>query len=544
MKWPLVPTDLEIDSWPGKFRAGKRVLFEKRTKNFWSASRDSCSRPGCPAGQSKVFCFFFSKKKFFLPAAGSVSSPLGKIALAASVLLTGCDLAPPYHVPVVTKPASYAEAAPWHRAAPADALPRGAWWRVYHDATLDALEARMDQANPDLVAAAAVYDQARALAAEAAAGLYPSIGLDSHISANRQSARRPLRSPHQPNQYMDNAIDTQATYEIDFWHKVANAVKAGKAAAISSAANLETLRLSLHAELATDYFALRGLDAQADLLRRTVDAYRQALTLTQNRFAGKIASGMDVSRAATQLDDAEAQAADVGGQRALSAHAIAVLVGVPPSDLAIPPALVAANVPEIAPGLPASLLQRRPDIAAAERDVAAANTEIGVTRAAFYPNISLNLAVGLQDTGFNMFNLPDSFWSVGPGLTLPLFEGGLRHAEENAAVAVYRRTVAGYKSTVLQAFRDVEDQLALLHWLGEEQHDEQAGVADAGRTLNTALALYKDGATNFLDVVTAQTAELQAERSALDIATRRLTASVALIRALGGGWTDADLPKL
>ncbi len=460
--------------------------------------------------------------------------------LAICALTAGCDLAPHYHEPVTAIPVSYAEAQGWARAVPADALPRGAWWSIYHDPVLDSLERRIDSANPDLAAELATLDQARALAAEAEAGLFPDIGIGGHISANRQSNRRPLRGRDQPNQYLDNAIDTQATYEIDFWDKAANAVKAGNAAAAATAADVETLRLSLHAELATDYFNLRGLDALAALLDRTVDTYQQALTLTQNRFAGRIASGMDVSRAATQLSDARAQRSDIAARRALAVHAIAVLVGVPPAAFAIAPAPVLVRVPQLDAGAPATLLQRRADIASAERLVAASNAEIGVTRAAFYPNISLNAVVGLQDTGFNMFNLPDSFWSVGPGLTLPLFEGGLRHAEVNAAVASYRQAVAAYKATVLDAFSDVEDQLALLRWLGDEQRNEDAAVASAKQTLTMAMNLYRDGATTFLDVVTAQTAELLAERNALDIRTRRVVASVTLIRAMGGGWQRGD----
>jgi NodT family efflux transporter outer membrane factor (OMF) lipoprotein len=450
--------------------------------------------------------------------------------------LAGCDLAPRYHTPVIAMPVTYAQAAPWQIATPADNIPRGAWWRVYGDAVLDALEPRVDSANPDLQASAAIYDQARDLLAEAQAGIFPQLQLGGHISADRQSNRRPLRGAHEPNQYLDNAVDTQATYEFDIWDRVANAIKAGKQAAAASAADMETLRLSLHAELATDYFTLRGLDAEAQLYANTVSAYRQALALTQNRFAGKIASGMDVARAAAQLDDAQAQATDIAGRRALVAHAIAILVGVPPEELPIPPAIIDPRVPVTDAGLPATLLQRRPDIASAERSVAAANAEIGVVRAAFYPNISLNLVFGFQDTGFNLFSLGNSFWSVGPGVTLPLFEGGLRTAEEQAAFAIYRRTVANYRSTVLDAFREVEDELALLYWLGDELGQEQHAVADAQHTLTMSLALYKDGATNFLDVVIAQTAELQAERAALDIRTRRLEASVSLIRALGGGW--------
>jgi NodT family efflux transporter outer membrane factor (OMF) lipoprotein len=480
-----------------------------------------------PILKSKSFLVLFFKKEL-LPFFACVS---------ICAVVAGCDLAPKYHSPVVASPASYAEAAHWQKATPLDTAPRGDWWRVYDDAALNKLEAKVDVANPDIAAATAIYDQARAMVAEARAGLYPQLSLGGHISTNRQSARRPLRSEHQPNQYLDNAVDTEASYEFDIWDRIANAVKAGRGGVAANQANPATLQLSLHAELASDYFTLRGFDAEAALYVNTVQAYRQALSLTQNRFAGKIASGMDVSRAAAQLADAEAQATDITARRALAAHAIAVLVGLPPSALPIPPAVIDTKVPPTGAGMPATLLQRRPDIAAAERSVAAANAEIGVVRAAFYPNISLNLILGFQDTGFNMFNLPDSFWSVGPGVTLPLFEGGLRTAEENAAAAVYRRTVAEYRSTVLDAFRDVEDQLALLHWLGDERAQEDEAVRQAGKTLTISLALYKDGATNFLDVVTAQTAELQAERAALEIRTRQIEASVGLIRALGGGWS-------
>jgi len=458
--------------------------------------------------------------------------------LVCALVLTGCDLAPRYHVPVVSTPVSYSEATRWQEAKPADTVPRGAWWRVFHDPTLNALEPRVDNANPDLQAQTAIYDQARALLAEAQSGIFPQLQLGGHISANRQSNNRPLRGNDEPNQYLDNAVDTQATYELDLWDRVANSVKAGKAAAAASAADLASLRLSLHAELATDYFTLRGLDAEAQLYANTVTAYSQALTLTQNRFAGKIASGMDVSRAASQLHGAQAQATDIAARRALAAHAIAILIGVPPGALPIPPEIASVRVPSTAAGVPATLLQRRPDIASAERAVAAANAEIGVVRAAFYPNISLNLEFGIQDTGFNLASLGNSFWSVGPGATLPIFEGGLRTAEEKAAFAVYRRTVADYRATVLGAFRDVEDELALLHWLGDELTQEQRAVAAAQQTVTMSMALYRDGAANFLEVVTAQTAELQAERAALDIRTRRLQASVSLIRALGGGWQD------
>ena len=468
--------------------------------------------------------------------------------LAAAVLsagtLSGCDLAPAYHVPLVQVPASYKEAGIWQPATPRDDAPRGAWWTRFGDPLLDRLEAQVDAGNPDLAASLATFQQARALAAEASSGIYPTLSVGGRITTNRQSARRPLRGANQPNQYLDNGIDVQANYELDFWDRIENAVKAGRAAAQASAADLAFAQLSLHAELATDYIGLRGLDAQSDVLGHAVAAYRQALALTQNRFAGKIASGIDVTRAQTQLDDAEAAASDVAARRALTEHAIAVMTGKAPAALVIPPAIWQIRPVNIPPGLPSTLLQRRPDVASAERLVAAANATIGETRAAFYPAISLNMLYGLEDTGFNLFSLPNDFWSIGPGLVMPLFEGGLRDAEEAAAIAAYRRSVAEYRSTVLNAFQEVEDALSQINFLGREASQEQAAVGAAKQTVGMTTNLYKDGATSFLEVVVAQTAELQAEQRETELKTRQTQAEIALVRALGGGWTSSALPKL
>ncbi len=458
--------------------------------------------------------------------------------------LSGCDLAPKYHVPVMHVAYTYKEAAAWQEAVPADDAPRGAWWRIFDDPTLDQLESQVDTGNPDLAAALATFQQARALAAEAFSGVYPTLSVGGQVTTNRQSARRPLRSPRQPNQYLNNTIDVQANYEIDFWDRVANAVRAGRAAAQASAADLAFARLSLHAELAEDYITLAGLDAQARVLSHAADAYRQALSLTQARFAGKIASGIDVTRAQTQLDTAQAALIDVRSRRALVEHAIAVLIGKTPAELTIMPAPWHLQEADIPPGLPSTLLQRRPDIASAERQVFAANAAIGETRAAFYPTISLNLIYGLEDTGFNLFSLPNDFWTIGPGLAMPLFEGGLRDAEEGAAVAAYHRAAANYRATVLTAFQDVEDALSQRHLLTEETAREQEAVKAARQTVAMTTNLYKDGATSFLDVVVAQTEELQAEQTNVDLRTRRELASLALICALGGGWSTKDLPDL
>lgn len=464
--------------------------------------------------------------------------------LALATLLSACNLAPGYHPPLVTVPASYKEVGPWQPAEPGDGMPRGPWWERFGDATLNLLEPQLDAGNPDLAATVARYDQARALAAEAAAGLYPQINLDGSLSTNKQSKDRPLRGASQPNFFGANQLAASASYEIDFWGKLRNEASAGAALAQSSAAALATLHLSLQAELASDYMTLRGLDADAKLLADTVGAYQRAFDLTEHRFEGKIASSMDVSRAQTQLDTARAQVSDIASKRALLEHAIATLVGRPASDFSLPAEVIPFTLPEIPAGVPSTLLQRRPDIAAAERKVKAANSEIGVARAAFYPSLSLNLLGGFQSTNLTLLSVPNSFWSLGPDVSLPLFEGGRLDAQEAGAYGQFREASAAYRSTVLSAFQEVEDNIALLHWLGQEASDEEAGVQAAQHTLDVALNLYQQGADSYLEVVTAQTALLQTQQTAIDLRTRRLDADIGLIRALGGGWDGTDLPSI
>ena len=468
----------------------------------------------------------------------------GRAILACGLLaaLSGCDLAPHYHVPLTRVPVAYKEAAAFQPARPADDLRRGHWWEAFGDPVLDGLEAQVDGASPTLAASLALLQQARASAAEARAGLYPTLSLGGQINEDRQSNRRPTRRPGQANQYLDNSISAQANYEIDLWDKVANAIKAGRYAAQATAADVEGTRLSLHAELADDYISLRGLDAQSRVLQDAAGAYRQAVRITKNRFEGKIASGIDVSRAQAQLGSAEAAILDTASKRALLEHAVAVLVGRQPAELSLPPERWPLALPDIATGLPSTLLERRPDVASAERQMAAANVTIGVARAAFYPTLSLNILYGLQDTGFQLFSLPNDFWAIGPGVALPLFEGGLRSAEEAAAVAQFRLAEARYRQTVLTAFQDVEDALSQLRLLGEETRQQDAAVRAAEQTVDMTTHLYKDGASNFLDVVVAQTAELQAEQAATDLRTRRVEADVELVRALGGGWNVRNLP--
>jgi NodT family efflux transporter outer membrane factor (OMF) lipoprotein len=467
----------------------------------------------------------------------------GVAAGAVGLCLAGCNLAPRYAPPVVTAPTAYEQDGPWAPATPADAVARGAWWTVFADPTLDGLEARLDTANPTLAGAVAAFDQARAFAAEAGASLLPSIALSGAPTANRQSANRPLRGPGQPNLYATNTLQAQIGYEFDVWGRLRNLVAEGRAQAQASAGDLATAKLSLEAELADDYVALRGLDAQAKLLTDTVAAYSRALSLTQARHAGGVASGLDVDRAAAQLSAAKAQIADVAAARALYQDAIASLTGQAAPGFAIAPAAGSQWVPAVPAGLPSSLIERRPDVAAAERRAFAANRDIGVARAAFYPTFSLDAFGGFQNTGGpNLLTLPNSYWTLGPQFAFVLFDGGRRRAILAASRAAFDVASANYKATVLAAFQQVQDGLSQQADLAAEAKNAADAVSESQATTRLSLIRYKQGATNYLDVVIAQTAELSAEQQALSVETRRQEAAVGLVRALGGGWTTAELP--
>jgi multidrug efflux system outer membrane protein len=467
-------------------------------------------------------------------------------ALAATLLLGACSFAPPYAPPTVETPVAYKEAGPVTPAAGgADAVAQDGWWKVYGDPVLDGLEAELPRANASLASAVARYDQARALAAQAGAALIPEVDVTGALQTNRQSTKRPLRVGGAGlNQYDNDQFGLATNYELDLWGRLRNLAASSRAQAQASAADLAGAELSLRAELANDYMALRGADAQLKLLTDTVTAYTRAYDLTQTRHQGGAASGLDEDRAETQLRTAKAQIPDVEAQRALYEHAIAVLVGKPASVFSIAPSAASPPAPRTPVTAPSTLLQRRPDVAAAERRAAAANANIGVAKAAYFPTVTLGLSGGYQDAGgVNLLQAPNSYWTLGTTLVGPLFDGGRRRAQVRGAKAQFDQAAADYRQTVLGAFQNVEDQLALNNRLAEESAEAALAVTAARKTADLALTRYQLGAANYLEVTTAQEAALQIEQSALTVQTRRLQASVNLVRALGGGWNSSELPK-
>lgn len=466
------------------------------------------------------------------------------IVTVGILLLAGCSMAPTYEAPETPTPATFKETGIWTEATPEDRISRGQWWTLYGDQDLSSLEGRIETSNPTLAQALARYDESRALVREAAAGLYPTFGLGADLTHNQQSNNRPLRGSNQPDVYDANLVDGAVSYELDLWGKIRNLTAAAKAESQASFADAETVRLSLEAELANDYVKLRGLDRQAALLGEDVDDFGRALAMTNARHAGGVASGLDVARAQNQLDAVKAQVSETAAQRALYEHAIASLVGQPASTFSIPARDLDLTLPHVPTGVPSTLVQRRPDVAAAERRVYAANREIGVARAAFFPDISLQALAGFENTGGDaLFAAPNVLWGLGPAVAATLFDGGLRHARVKQAQAIFNEATGAYRERVLAAFQDVEDNLALLNNLAAETTEEQAALEAARRTESLALIRYRQGAVNYLEVVTAQSARLEAEEADNSLRTRQLEASLGLIRALGGGWSSEDMPR-
>ena len=458
---------------------------------------------------------------------------------ALALALGGCSLAPRLKVPDVPAGDSYKELAPWTQAQPADRLPRDSWWMLYRTPEIDDLQKRLIAGNSTLAAALANYAQAKALGDQARAGLFPTLGLNAGVSRARESAHAPLIGPTTPRYYDDNVVGGSVSYELDLWGQIRNQVLAGEANAQASAADLENARLSLLAQLVVDYVQLRSLDREDAILGDTVKAYDHALTLTEQRHGAGIAAGLDVAQAQTQLDAARSEAAQILAQRALMEHAIAALLGVSASTFSIAPAIVDIELPQIPPGLTTTLLERRPDIAGAQRRMIAANANIGVARAAYFPSLTLGGQGGFQSTGFsNWLTAPSTFWAIGPNALLTVFDGGLRRAQVAQARAEFDASAANYRGVVVAAFQQVEDSLASLNHYYDAAREEKAAVDAAQRTLDLSMALYKQGAADYLTVVTSQTALLQAQLQALNLDTLQLRASVDLVRALGGGWQD------
>jgi NodT family efflux transporter outer membrane factor (OMF) lipoprotein len=462
----------------------------------------------------------------------------------AVILLGGCTVGPKYVKPTTEVPSAYKEIGNWKSAQPSDQTPKGKWWEVYQDAQLNTLEEKVSVSNQNLKATQAIFQQARDAVRISRSSLFPNVTGSASASRTGQSQNEPLRGTS-PSDYNNFTLPVDISYEADVWGRVRRTVEAGRAEAQASAADLATVNLSLHAELALDYFELRGLDAQKQLLDSTVRAYEKALDLTQSRYRGGLASAVDVAQAQTQLETTRAQAVDVEVQRAAFEHAIAVLTGQPPSKFTLAPLALTSPPPATPPGVPSDLLERRPDIAAAERRVQAANAEIGIARAAYYPLVTIGGSGGLDSTRIGLlFQGPSGFWSLGAQATEILFDAGRRHAISDQARAAYDQSVDNYRQTVLTAFQEVEDNLAALHILEEEAKTQDGAVKSAEHSLSLSETRYRGGVTSYLEVTIAQSAALSNERSAVDILTRRIVSSVLLIKALGGGWSVSQIPPV
>lgn len=456
-------------------------------------------------------------------------------ASALLLTLSACTAGPDYKRPDAPTPAAYKETKDWKIAEPQQAGSNQAWWSVYNDAVLDDLEKQVAISNESVKASEAAYRQAVALVGEARAGFFPTLSLGSSLQQSHQQSQT-------TTQYSGSI---GATWEIDVWGKIRREVESAKAGVQVSAADLAAAKLSLQAELATDYFQLRAEDEIQRLLNATVDAFSRSLQIAQNRYDAGVAAKTDVVSAQAQLESTRAQAINVGVQRSQLEHAIAVLIGKPPADFTLSPTPgVISVIPLTPPGVPSVLLERRPDIAAAERQMAEANAQIGVAVSAYYPSITLDGSVGFAAAALSSFFAPESLvWAVGPSLAETLFDGGLREAQVEAAKASYEQTVALYRQTVLTAFQQVEDQLAALRILAQQAAVQEGAVKAAQEAQRLTLNQYEAGTVDYTSVITAQANALSSEQTAIGILENRATASVSLISALGGGGDISQLPN-
>lgn len=468
----------------------------------------------------------------------------GGSLFAGLMLMCACAVGPRYSRPPAPVPTDYKETPQnWKPAEPADQTLRGKWWEVYQDPQLNALEEKINISNQSLKAAQAQFDQARATVRYNRANYYPTITAGVSATRERYSGNRPLNlTPGTGETANDLVIPVDMSYEPDVWGSVRRTVQAARANAQATLADLESVRLSVHAELAVDYFQARELDAEAQLLDDTVGSYMKQLELTDYRYKGGVASQVDVAQAQTQLETARAQAIDVREQRTQFEHAIAVLIGEPASTFSLSFVVLKAIPPVIPPGLPSQLLERRPDIAANERLMASANAGIGVAKAAYFPLFNLFPSAGFESTTIvNWLSGPSGFASIGASAVVTAFDVGRRRAASDQAHAVYDQAVANYRQDVLTAYQEVEDNLAALRLLEDESTTESAAVAAAEHSLALSNNRYKGGVTTYLEVITAQATALADERTGVQISGRRMVASVLLIKALGGGWDAASL---
>jgi NodT family efflux transporter outer membrane factor (OMF) lipoprotein len=470
------------------------------------------------------------------------------LTLAGSILLlSGCTVGPKYVQPTVPPPPPAFKETPsnWAQASPQDQLPKGKWWEIYGDQQLNSLEETIAVSNQNLKVSYDEYMSARDLVRQARSQLFPTLAVQPSSSRTQLSQNRPNVFPTTKSLNSDTVLPAELSYEVDLWGQVRRTIESSRENAQASAGDLENVSLSLHSELAFDYFTLRGLDLQKQLLDATVVDFEKALQLTQARYHGGVASDVDVAQAETQLETTRAQDIDVGVARAQFEHAIAVLTGQTASTFSIPPAPLTASPPQIPLGVPSELLERRPDIAAAERRVASANAQIGIAVSAYYPQLSLSASGGVESAAIGtLLQGPSTLWSFGGSAFETVFDGGRRRAVTQQARDNHAATVASYRENVLEAFQQVEDNLAALRLLDQELTTQQVAVASARRSVDLSTARYKRGITTYLEVLTAQSIALADERTAADLMARRMTASVQLIKALGGGWDRTQLPKM
>ncbi|HZO21842.1 MAG TPA: efflux transporter outer membrane subunit [Steroidobacteraceae bacterium] len=454
---------------------------------------------------------------------------------AVFALLSACAVGPSYHRPAFNTTPTYKEESGWKPSEPADALDRGPWWLIFHDDFLSSLEAQVNISNENVLAAEAAFEQSRALLKQAQASLWPSVSID----ATRGRTVTGDGAPHTLN-----SLGASASWDIDLWGQIRRGVESSRASAQANAASLAAARLSAQAQLATAYFQLRAQDQQQIILDDIVAAEQLSLKITENRYRVGVAAKADVVTAQTQLLSSQAQQVSAPLQRALLEHAIAVLIGQQPASFSAPVAPIRTDVPTVPAGVPSTLLERRPDVAEAERKVAAANAQIGVAVAAFFPNLTLS---GSDDYTGNaisrLIRTSNRVWQFGPALALSVFDAGLRRAEVAQARAAYDASVDSYRQTVLAGIEQVEDEIATLRILEQQSVIEDAAVKAAREAEKLTLNQYKAGTVPYSSVITAQTTRLGSEETALGVLSNRLQASVALIEALGGGWKTSDLPN-